>query len=542
MSDQNVRLVDFEMDFPSAPLWCSSNDAETDSDSQRGPQDGAGPGLPGLLSRKMSTHEIIGEQHAIIQTLQGEVKELKQRMEDLETVQTAQEHEQGMDEGDDDDGEGRTRPIDRLYEKADESYYFRVQTMILYNAVTPRLVFHFCNVCLCICLQIIALQTVWQSIWIPAGFEMFAQDDTVYPEEEFFPAGISYPTNFNAFFQYYNHTDIDKVENITILPLFFCVVMITLSTRSDINECKAGYVLVQSEVKFIQIDETKRVKGRGSIVDTIKAKSQIMRMMAVTFIHLLRCSLIWYFYDVSAQILGTSDGPFNLLLNSLAMVFVLDLDNVIYFDMPSKNFFGVEDPYLKKRYLRRLKVARQIFRDAYHTCQNAPKYVNHLYHSVAWFYLIGTSCALFIVGFKMQHYTTSGKLVTIDDDAMSGTKHPDLTKLYNWSMYVLLFWILVDVQTVAFVASWDRPHSKVATFLRLFANFAFEGLALIVFRQLILRYVLGCLIPYSYSMHTWPIHFWDRVDPAPNRPDNEYAYGYYDYGDYGADAGYDYET
>ena len=177
--------------------------------------------------------------------------------------------------------------------------------------------------------------------------------------------------------------------------------------------------------------------------------------------------------------------------------------------------------------------------------QNAPKYVNHLYHSVAWFYLIGTSCALFIVGFKMQHYTTSGKLVTIDDDAMSGTKHPDLTKLYNWSMYVLLFWILVDVQTVAFVASWDRPHSKVATFFRLFANFAFEGLALIVFRQLILRYVLGCLIPYSYSMHTWPIHFWDRVDPAPNRPDNEYAYGYYDYGDYGdygADAGYDYET
>ena len=49
-----------------------------------------------------------------------------------------------------------------------------------------------------------------------------------------------------------------------------------------------------------------------------------------------------YFYDIAAQILGTSDGPFNLLLNSLATAFVLEIDEVIFVDMPSHNFYGVE--------------------------------------------------------------------------------------------------------------------------------------------------------------------------------------------------------
>ena len=533
------------MEFDVAPtLWCSSRDEEIDSPP---PQDVNGSSYTPVSRGKRSKADVVHEQAHIIQTLQHELKELKSRMDDMEEVQTAAQHDAGDD---DDDGEGRTRPIDRLYEKADESYYFRVQTMILYNAVTPRLVLHFLNVIFCILLQICALQTVWQCIWIPASSENYVADDEV---DAYFPAGKPYPTNYANIFHWYDHTQIDGVQNITVIPLFFCVIMITLTTRNDMNECKAGYVLVQSEVRYVIADETKRVKGRGSIVDTIGVQSQTLRLVAVTFLHLLRGSLVWcvlrrgsrapekwrsfsrYFYDVSAQILGTSDGPFNLLLNSLAMVFVLELDNVIYFDMPMKNFFGVEDPYLKKRYLRRLKVARQIFRDAYHTCQTAPKSVARLYHTVGWVYIWGTAVALFLMGFHQQKYTTTGKFVTVDDDSGAGPVHPQLTKMYNWCMYVLLFFILIDIQTVAFVASWDRPRSKLKWALQALGNFAFEGCCLIVMRHLIIRYVLGILLAYGYSHKTWPVRFWDRVNPGPNRPDNEYEYGDYYGADYGAD-------
>ena len=54
-------------------------------------------------------------------------------------------------------------------------------------------------------------------------------------------------------------------------------------------------------------------------------------------------------------------------------------------------------------------------------------------------------------------------------------------------------------------------------------------------RHLIIRYVLGILLAYGYSHKTWPVRFWDRVNPGPNRPDNEYEYGDYYGADYGAD-------
>ena len=40
------------------------------------------------------------------------------------------------------------------------------------------------------------------------------------------------------------------------------------------------------------------------------------------------------------MIVGTADGPFNLLLNSLAMFFILECDDIIDFDKPDSGYFG----------------------------------------------------------------------------------------------------------------------------------------------------------------------------------------------------------
>ena len=47
------------------------------------------------------------------------------------------------------------------------------------------------------------------------------------------------------------------------------------------------------------------------------------------------------------------------------MVFVLDLDDMILFDLPSKNFFGIEDPDLKAGYVKRLRQGRKRVRHSH---------------------------------------------------------------------------------------------------------------------------------------------------------------------------------
>ena len=47
-----------------------------------------------------------------------------------------------------------------------------------------------------------------------------------------------------------------------------------------------------------------------------------------------------YFVQITIMIVGTADGPFNLLLNSLAMFFILECDDIIDFDKPDSGYFG----------------------------------------------------------------------------------------------------------------------------------------------------------------------------------------------------------
>ena len=90
-----------------------------------------------------------------------------------------------------------------------------------------------------------------------------------------------------------------------------------------------------------------------------------MRVLVCFVTHLLRVSLLWYYYEVSANMMGNSSGSFELLLDALAMTFILEIDNHLFFDLPSMNFYGVEDPSLRERYLHRFHVSRDALRSRY---------------------------------------------------------------------------------------------------------------------------------------------------------------------------------
>lgn len=171
-------------------------------------------------------------------------------------------------------------------------------------------------------------------------------------------------------------------------PLAFCAVLITLGTRSEFAQCKAGYCLVRRSA----------AEAEGLATGAARAR-RWCRLAVCGFLSFQRVSLVLYYVDVSSQMMGTADGsrrrvrrattlqsdarrrPFNLMLNALAMVFILDLDDLILFDMcarsrpgrparrvplrPNANFFGYEEPRLKARFERRAAAAQAALRGAY---------------------------------------------------------------------------------------------------------------------------------------------------------------------------------
>ena len=45
----------------------------------------------------------------------------------------------------------------------------------------------------------------------------------------------------------------------------------------------------------------------------------------------------------------------------------------------------------------------------------------------------------------------------------------------------------------------------------------FEGLAVVVFRVVVIQYLIGRLLMFHYSISSFSLDFWNSIDPAPDR-------------------------
>ncbi|KAH8057258.1 methyltransferase [Aureococcus anophagefferens] len=422
--------------------------------------------LAELDAQELRGPELLDVARSIKPTIMGEMggsSVMRKRLSTMARVET---------------GEDKVPSFQPLHERTDASYYFRVETMVLYDPTTWRVAMHWVLVCLSVLLQLLALQTVWQALWYPFDFMKWGL--SVDEARRYFHSGIAFPASYRKLFHYADDSSLMGVPIIVFGPLFFCVFVLVMSTTDEEASCKAGYLLLRREV---------------AAADARTAK---VRLVACYLLHVVRLSLVWYFYDIAAQILGTSDGPFNLLLNSLATAFVLEIDEVIFVVMPSHNFYGVEHADHRSRYAG-----------------------------------------------------GSGSRGT-------GSATPSRpSRSYNWLVYGLLAVILVDLEIAVFVVAADGGESSkvrdaaVATggggaggpraAAASLAWLLFTGAVLVVARIVVVRWVLGNLLPFGMSAASLPLDFWDSVDPTPNRPEDRYDYDY-DYGEaaYGNGADYAY--
>ena len=393
-------------------------------------------------------------------------------------------------------------------------YTFRVQTMLLYDATSPTLLLHL-GACVAVkMLQLVALQAVWQTIFFPMDFQRkVAVDDAFDDGYPAFRGGMPFPVDYQSLFSSQNHNGgvgVDGVNWVVLFVLVFCCFCATLATVPELDSVKAGFLLLAERAHACLVD---RSKLTGDVA---------CRLAACFLVHLLRVTLFWYYLDIQAQLFGTTDGPLDLLLNSLALGFVLEVDDVITYDGPSSNLFGLDlsERHRAEASERGARVRATLAAAAAHV-RGAGARVRGAYFAIPTACTLAVGSATFLISFKMQRYTTNGDFVTIDDDSPLGKKHPQLTHLYNWMLYVALAAIVVNIHSVAFIVaeSYDRAKHRRAEIAVAVGRALFDFHFCALFRVCVVQYLIGRLFMFNQSTTTFPLDFWNTLNPAPDRAD-----------------------
>ncbi|KAH8071409.1 methyltransferase [Aureococcus anophagefferens] len=380
------------------------------------------------------------------------------------------------------------KKVDRLYEKADESYFFRVQTMIMYNGFSPTTCVHFFFSMAIAGLQVMAMQT-------------------------FYPSGVPYPTDYDRLFSFYDGVKSDGTLLINFFPLVFCCISVTVSLRGELDEFKAGYVLIRrigrdlvasifSPPPVVDATDGDGDDGGGEGGAPPRRSARDRRASHISVLSEAKDG-------EEAMPIGRLDMSVRLFC-CLCTYYVRG--SLLCVDMPSNNFFGIDDPELLKRYKRRLHNARGLFRDVVEAVKVAPEYVLRAYHVVGWSVPFAMCISIFSIASHMQKHTQRGELVGIDDDSHLGAAHEHLTEQYNWCIYALLGTVLVDVHMSASIACSDRDDGKSwIAYAKGGLAFVVDGMILIIIRHLGVRYAISSLLTYNLS---WGVGAPRAPDPA----------------------------
>ena len=405
---------------------------------------------------------------------------------------------------------------ERLYEKADASYYFRVQTMLMYDPLTARTLANFVAVLVLILLQVFSLTCIWQMSWLATDWARLVDKYDIDDEtlKSAYRAGLPYPSSFHDMLDGHDSVYLG-LPLLIIGPTILCGLAVSILTLSgEVEQLKAGYVMMRREWSLADPAATRP-----------RAAEHAFRIGACSLISILRASLVWFYFDIVGLMMGSADGPFNLLLNALAMGFVLELDDVLQPDLPSQNFFGVNHPRLFELYEERTARARATLAAAARVARAAPAGLRRAYHACNWITPTVVVVVVIANAWLLQKATSKGTLMTFDDESKDfGGRRETMTLTYNWMLYVLLLALLVDVQVCILCGCRDVfddagvGRAKQVALAALYL--CVDACGLLVIRHLAIRWALGGLWTYGKSDETLGDRFWERVDPAPNRPDD----------------------
>lgn len=445
--------------------------------------------------------------------------------------------------------------LDNLVKKhantVQSSFYLDLQSKLLFDDTAGmKIVLRLLAALFCIWLQQFALHTVSGVLFLKYHF---GTAENIEVRDSAFPAGAPYPMHFkymvsNLFEGQPSRGRADGVPLITTYPLIFCVFAVVLVMYDELEELKIGYLLVRNSARLncgvpdalansiIAPPRTdlesgaqhennelqKRHLGWWPPAHVLDNVERWARWVGAWTISLFRFCLILKFISTTVQILGTSDGPVDVILNSLALSFILEFDNsaAMVFSLngtAQHSFFGIlaAGRQASTIYSRRpsslyeendQKLRNVLFSMLSNAGESLRVAVAAYVYSER-FKPLAYALLIFNVAFRMQRYTSSSRFVTVDDDF---TPHQqNITLQYNWTLYIVGF-LQASSLHVAWIVCMPPANARAAA--KRIIELFFELALIITVYEVVFRYFNDSLIHESTSLD-----FWQHISPMPRR-------------------------
>jgi hypothetical protein len=265
-----------------------------------------------------------------------------------------------------------------LLGQSTDSFYFRVTAQLCSPCTYfgRRMAFNTLVCFLALTLQVMALSGTWYMYILYGKYGDGSDEETL----QSFPGGVPRPANISRM--------LPKNGSFFFYPplIVLCVIGIFAEMRGELAEAHIGYILMRYRWSdFLKGEQHFLGRTSHGREHTARGRRWILglRLFCASNIQIFRLAVVLYFIDSAIFLLGSSDGPLDLMLNSLALVFILNMDNYITYDLPEENLFRLASANTLRKQADLWACTRSVFDRALEVAMKRSPRAFHLYKLVA---------------------------------------------------------------------------------------------------------------------------------------------------------------
>lgn len=346
---------------------------------------------------------------------------------------------------------------------------------------------------LLVCLQEVALGCVWAVEWLE-----FAYQDIQQMREE-----DNYPTQFQSIMRANAEANVDtdpdmwgnvflsNVPVFTLLPMILVAYLLSIIVMEGFNEITLGSCVLRYMPS----------RRRGAAVAA--SWEFALRWGMAYCLVLSRIALAISFFQTAATLVGLSNGPIDIIMNSLALVFILEMDRAVCHDLPGTRIHS------SRRERDALDASHAALRDVAaglaKTMDRTTPAVLDAQSVFSRTLEVGYAAVVFAVSREIQTKTNKGMIYIADDGWSDEYDIADrVTAVYNWSSLGITLLMLLYLNATATPHAIHADATWARTFAVFAAYFVADVLGFFFFYYVINHWVLRNLAIFGASPRTIP--------------------------------------
>ena len=387
---------------------------------------------------------------------------------------------------------GEAAIAERYFELMTKGFYGRVQCRLLTGtAFTFGLVFDWLTAMGLICLQELALGCVWAVEWVE-----FEYQDSEHME-------TSFPMDFVSLVKADDDEDdkdnfgkvvLSNVPVFTIVPLVVTAILLSVGVMEEVREVALGTCVL----RYVPSR-----RGAAAAATTTTSWAFAPRWAMAYVLVLSRLSLAVDFFQTASQLIGLADGPINIFMNSLSLLFIIEMDRAICHDLPGDQIYSTRAERVD--HARGAAALRDVAAGLAEAAERMAPSTLGAHRLVYRVLEVGYAAAAFAVAREMQTKTSRGKITIADDGWSDEHAVADrVTAVFNWATLCIALILVAYVNVVATPHAAAPDATWASTAATFAAYFAADVGLLFFFFWVINLWVLDSLVIFGASATTIP--------------------------------------